>query len=94
LNDKQEREDFPTLIDQILTLNDNSPKMHNVEIPSQFEFLEHFESQFDRDNPVFDDYFVVLELNMSINVSSNDPTQSKISDLGSQILMTKNTRHA
>jgi hypothetical protein len=81
------------LIDQRLILNDSPSRMHNVEIPSQFEFLEHVESQFDHDNHVFDDYFSVLELNVSTNVSSNDPVQSEISDLNAQMLMTKNIRY-
>jgi hypothetical protein len=89
LNDKQEQQYFQALIDQRLILNDSPSRMHNVESPLQFKFLEHVESQFDHDNPVFDDYFSVPELNVSINVSFNDPVQSEIYDLNAQMLTTK-----
>jgi hypothetical protein len=46
LNDKPEQEECPTLIDQTLIPSDTPSKMHHFEIPSQFEFLEHVESQF------------------------------------------------
>jgi hypothetical protein len=81
LNDKSEQENFPTLIDQRFILNENPSKLHNVEIPSQLGFLEHVEPEFDHDDPIFDYYFVALEFNMSINVSTNDPIQYEISDL-------------
>jgi hypothetical protein len=73
MNDKQEQQDFQTLIDQRLILNESPSRMHNVEIPLQFEFLKCVESQFDHDKHVFDDYFVVPKLNVSIDVSSTDP---------------------
>jgi hypothetical protein len=69
------------LIDQRLILNDNPSRMHKSRSPSQFEFLKHVETQFDHDNPVFDDYFSVLELNVSTNISFTDLVQSKISNL-------------
>jgi hypothetical protein len=66
--------------------------MHNVINPSQFEFLENVESQSDHDDSVFGDYFVVPELNVSINLSFIDPVQYKISDLNAQML-TKNLKY-
>jgi len=53
LNNKQEQEYFLALIDQRIILNDSPSRMHNVESPSQFKFLEHAKSQFDNDNPIF-----------------------------------------
>jgi hypothetical protein len=76
------------LIDQRLILNDSPYEMHNVEIPSQFEFQEHDKSRFDHDNPIFNNYFVVPKLNARINVSSNDPIQYEIFDCNAHILTT------
>jgi hypothetical protein len=84
----------PTLIDQSFFLNGSPSMTHNVINPSQSGFLEHAESQFDIDNPIFDDYFFVLELNVSTNLSFVGPTQSEISDLDAQMLITKNTKCA
>jgi hypothetical protein len=55
--------------------------MHKVQIPLQFKFLENDKSQSDHDNHVFDDYFSISKLDMSINVSSNDPIKYGIYDV-------------
>jgi hypothetical protein len=56
LNDQPKQKYFLALIDQILILNEIPSNMHNVE-SSQFEFLEHAESQFDNDHPIFNQCF-------------------------------------
>jgi hypothetical protein len=76
------------LIDQILILNGSPSWMHNVEIHSQLKFMEYVESQFVHDNPIFDDYFYVLELNVSTNISLFDRAQSEIYDLNEQMSIT------
>jgi hypothetical protein len=75
LNDKQEQEDFLALIDQRLILNDIPSRMHKVQIPLEFKLMEHVESQYNHDNHVFNDYFYFLELNVSTNISFNNPIQ-------------------
>jgi hypothetical protein len=54
---------------------------HNFINPSQYKSMDHVESRFDLDNPIFYDYFTVPELNVSANLSFNNPTQSKIFDI-------------
>jgi hypothetical protein len=50
LNDKLERERFPTLIDQTLIFNDTSSRLHHFESPSYFKFLKHVESKLHLNN--------------------------------------------
>jgi hypothetical protein len=71
LNYKLEQHDFPYLIDPRLFLNDIPSKMNKFLSP--FPFSEHLESQFDHDNPISNDYFIVLELKVNINISFIDP---------------------
>jgi hypothetical protein len=82
-----DQEECPTLINQVLILNNASSGMHPFESPLQFEFLEHGESKSDFDVPIFDDYFPVLKLNESIDLSLIDPMQSEISDLYEHMLI-------
>jgi len=89
-----DQEECPTLINQVLILNNASSRMHPFESPLQFEFSEHGESQFDCDVPIFDDYFPVLELNESINLSLIDPTQYDISNLDEHMLNSENIKYA
>jgi hypothetical protein len=67
------------LIDQRTIIHDSPSTMHKV--LSHFPYLKHVESQFYFDNPVFYDYFYVLEINVSTNISFVDLVQSKIYDL-------------
>jgi hypothetical protein len=92
LNDKPEQEEFPALIDQSFILNDSPSMTHNVLNPSQFDFSEHAESQFDIDNLVFDDYFSVSELNVSVTYHSLVLHNLKFLNLDAHMLITKNTK--
>jgi hypothetical protein len=58
--------------------------MHNVEIPLQFKFLEHIQTQFDHDNPLFSMIIFCSKLNVSTNISFIDPVQYEIYDLNAQ----------
>ena len=55
--------------------------------------MEHIETHFDHDNPIFNNYFVVLELNVNTNLSFVDPLQSEISNLDVQMLVTENIKY-
>jgi hypothetical protein len=55
--------------------------MYKVQSPLQFKFMENFESKFDDDNHVLNDYFSVIKLNVNHNISFIDLVQSEIYDL-------------
>ena len=93
LNDIPYQEECPALIDQTLILNDTSSKMYHFETPSQFQFLEHVESQSNHDGPIFYDYFSVLKLSVGTKLSFIDPSKSDIYDLDAHILITKNLKY-
>jgi hypothetical protein len=69
------------LIDEKLIFNDTSFRLHHFESTLYFKFSEHVESELHLNNHVFGDYFLVPELNISINLSLIDPIQFEISDL-------------
>jgi len=59
LNDIPDQEECQTLIDRALILNNTSSRMHPFEIPLQFKFLKHGESESDFDVPIFKDCFPI-----------------------------------
>jgi hypothetical protein len=94
LNDILDHEECPTLIDQVLILNNTSSRMCYFESPSYFKFLEHVESKIHLNNHVFYDYSLVLELNIIIKLSLIDPIQYEVSDLDEHRLITENLKYA
>jgi hypothetical protein len=77
LNGKPKQEYFPTYIDQKIILIDIPSRVHYVESPSQFEFLEHAKLQFDHNDSFSYEYFSILECNVSANLESTDLVESK-----------------
>jgi len=94
LNDIPYHKECPTLIDQTPILNDTSSVMYQFENPSQFQFLEHVDSQSNHYDHIFDDYFSVLELSVGTNLSFVDPLQSEISNLDAHMIITGNIKYA
>jgi len=67
--------------------------MKNIVNPSQCKLMEHVESQYDLNNPLFDDYFSILEWNVSKNISFIDRVQYEILDLNVEVLTIENSRY-
>jgi hypothetical protein len=79
LNDKGKQEYFQALIDQRPIHNNSPSRVHNVENPLQFEYLWNtLKHNLIMITHCFHDYFSVLELNVSTNMSFIDPIQSGI----------------
>jgi hypothetical protein len=91
MNTKSKQQVFQVVTDQEIILHDSPSNMHQFLSP--YSFLEPPKSQFNLDNPIFDDYFYVLELNVNINLSFIDTLQSKISKLDSKKLVTENIEY-
>jgi hypothetical protein len=59
-----------------------------------FNISEHAQSKLHRNNLIFGDYSLVLEFNISINISLIDPIEFYIFDLDERMLITENLKYA
>jgi hypothetical protein len=66
---KNKQEECQALINQSFILNGSPFMAHNVINPSESGFTKHPKMQFNIDEPIFDNYFPVSKLNVSINLS-------------------------
>lgn len=68
--------------------------MYHFETPSQFQFPEYVESQYNHNDLVFYDYFYVPELSVGTKLSFVDPSQFEIFYLDAHMLITANLKYA